>query len=869
MVEYANMAFNLKNIFGDSNSAFLKSTREIVQKINSLEEGMKALQDSDFPGRTLELKRRLAEGETLDAILPEAFALVREGSFRTLGQRHYDVQLLGGMALHRGNIAEMRTGEGKTLVATLPAYLNALAGKGVHVITVNDYLSKRDASWMGQVYSFLGLSVGVINSQNVSYLYDPAHTDKPARTTDGVQSGGDKDRDELGSFKVEYEFLRPVSRKEAYGADITYGTNNEFGFDYLRDNLAQTSAGIVQREHFYAIVDEIDSILIDEARTPLIIAGEAGDSEKLYQTFSGIARSFKQGEDYEVDEKLKAITLTAEGITKAEKELGLDNIYTEKGIKYVHHLETAVRAQSLFIRDKDYVVKDGEIIIVDAFTGRLQPGRRWNEGLHQAVEAKENVDIKKETRAIASITFQNYFRFYKKLSGMTGTAKTSAEEFEKVYNLQVVTIPTYRDIKRADHNDLIFKTEKGKFQALARKVKELHKSGQPVLIGTVSIEKNELLAAYLSQEGIPHTVLNAKNHEREGEIIAQAGKKSSVVVATNMAGRGIDIVLGGLPQDKDKSEEIKALGGLYVIGTERHEARRIDNQLRGRAGRQGDPGNTQFYVSLDDDLMRVFGGDGIKNMMSRLGFPDDQPIENKIITRSLENAQAKIEGFHFDSRKHTLEYDNVMNYQRKIVYDRRRKMLLADKEEVKTYFNSLIEGLPAQAGTDIEAVVKDKIEKVGEDAFWDTTRRIILYVTDILWTEHIETMDYTRSSVNLRAYGQRDPLVEYKKEGLRLFKDMEDNFKEQVFSLVATINQDASKAPEQPAPAPKLIESHAEHQQFDDVSKNQNKSLPEASPVVSGPKVGRNDPCPCQSGKKYKQCGLLDTDEHRRLMAEK
>ncbi len=837
--------FDITSWFGDGTSGYIKSLKPQLQKIESLEEGYKALPDTAFPEKTQELKTRLKEGATLDDILPEAFALVREASRRTLGQRHYDVQLIGGMVLNKGNIAEMRTGEGKTLVATLPTYLNALEEKGVHVVTVNDYLSKRDGSWMGQVYAFLGLTVGVINSQNVSYVYDATHTEN-------------KDHDETGLFKVEYEFLKPSSRKESYACDITYGTNNEFGFDYLRDNLAPNKESMVQRGHHYAVVDEIDSILIDESRTPLIIAGQAGDSEDLYHTFAKIAKQMIKGEDFEVDEKLRAISLTGAGITKAEQALNIDNIYTEKGIKYVHHLETAIRAQAVFLKDKDYVVKDGEITIVDAFTGRLQPGRRWNEGLHQAIEAKEGVKIQKETRAIASITFQNYFRFYKKLSGMTGTGKTSEEEFQKVYNLSVIAIPTHREIRRVDHNDQIFKTEKGKFQAIARRVKELHTKGQPVLIGTVSIEKNELLAAYLMQEGIPHTILNAKNHEREGEIIAQAGKKGSVVVATNMAGRGIDIILGGAPYNESAHEEIKALGGLFVLGTERHEARRIDNQLRGRAGRQGDPGETQFFVSLDDDLMRVFGGNRIKGMMESLGFPDDQPIENKIINRSLENAQKKIEGFNFDARKHTLEYDNVLNVQRTAIYARRRKMLESDMNEIEGYVSELVAN-----NEEMQKVVEEKIAQVGKEPFYETARRVILYVTDILWTEHLETMEYTRSSVNLRAYGQREPLIEYKKEGLRLFKEMEENFKEQVFSLMKTISNEPQKPVEETeTPASKYIEIHE--------SKNQELADEGNAPVQNGEdKVGRNDPCQCGSGKKYKHCGIQNTAEHQKLMAEK
>jgi len=583
-------------IFGDESSKFLKHAGKSVSKINAFEEAISKFKDEDFPKKTEEFKEKIAKSKDINAtiseILPEAFALVREAAKRNLGERHYDVQLIGGLALNSGKIVEMKTGEGKTLVATLPAYLNALSGAGVHIVTVNDYLARRDAVLMGQVYNFLGLSVGVINSNNVSYLYDATHLSAQAGKEE------DKKRDQTGEFKIVYDFLKPSTRKEAYAADITYGTNHEYGFDYLRDNLATSVNDLVQRGHNFAIVDEVDSILIDEARTPLIISSASSDSEDFYIKFYQIARQLKRDTDYTVDEKLKAISLTDEGITKAEGLLGVENIYTEKGIKYVHHLETAVKAQAIFEKDKDYVVKDGEVIIVDPFTGRLQPGRRWSEGIHQAIEAKEGVKIEKETRSSGSITFQNYFRFYKKLSGMTGTALTSAEEFLKVYGLDVIVIPTNRPVVRVDHPDLIFQTETGKFQAIARKVKELNAKGQPVLIGTISIEKNELLSVYLRQEGVPHTILNAKNHEKEGEIIAQAGKRGAVTIATNMAGRGIDIKLGGNPIVPEEYEAVKNAGGLFVLGTERHEARRIDNQLRGRSGRQGDPGETQFYVSL-------------------------------------------------------------------------------------------------------------------------------------------------------------------------------------------------------------------------------------------------------------------------------
>ncbi len=766
------MAFSFLQSLFDSGA--IKKYQKKVDLINSLEDSLIEIRDEDFPLETQKLKERLVQGETLEDILPMAFALVREAAKRTMNKRHYDVQLIGGMVLHEGNIAEMRTGEGKTMVATLPVYLNALNTKGVHVVTVNDYLARRDATWMGQIYSFLGLSIGVINDQGASYVYDPTHQEF------------DEERDESGAFKVVQQFLRPCSRKDAYQADITYGTNSQYGFDYLRDNLAIKKDDIVQRGHAFAVVDEVDSILIDESRTPLIISSAVADSGALYKTIAGIANKLIVNEDYTVDEKLKAIQLTDDGITKAERLLGVGDLYTEKGIRYVHHLETAVRAKALYIKDKDYVVKDNSVIIVDPFTGRMQPGRRWSEGLHQAIEAKEGAKIEQETRSVASITYQNYFKFYKKLSGMTGTAKTSEEEFLKVYGLSVVTVPTHRKTQRIDHNDLIFQTEEGKFMAIAKKVRELHEKGQPVLIGTVSVEKNELLNAYLKKENIPHQVLNAKNHEQEGLITAQAGQKGSVVIATNMAGRGVDIILGGNPSTADEQEEVKSLGGLFVIGTERHEARRIDNQLRGRAGRQGDPGETQFYVSLEDELMRVFGSERIKNMMASMGIPADQPIQNGIVSRALENAQKKIEGFHFDARKHTLEYDNILAYQRELIYSRRRSMVEGSQGHIISTLYAI--------GHDetIESLVKEKIELVGEEAFWENVRRIILYTTDSLWVEHIDTMEYLRQSVGLRAYGQREPLVEYKKEATRLFREMEERLRDQVITLLSGISENTA-----------------------------------------------------------------------------
>ncbi len=813
----------IKNIKNTGKTS-ISSLKTVVESVNFLEDEFSKLSDDGLKEKTLEIKARLVEGAEADDVFPEAYALVREASKRTLKQRHFDVQIMGGIVLHKKGIVEMRTGEGKTLVATLPAYLNALSGDGVHVVTVNDYLSRRDAVWMGQIYSTLGLSVGVI-THDESYIYDPNHRDL------------DETRDTLGSFKVVHQFLRPCSRKEAYTADITYGTNSEFGFDYLRDNLEYETSKLRQRGHSYAIIDEVDSILIDEARTPLIISAPSSDSGELYGVFAKIAKQLKKDADFTVDEKFKSIQMTDDGITRAEKILGIENIYTDGGVKYVHHLETAVRAEALFIRDKEYVVKDGAVTIVDEFTGRLQPGRRWSEGLHQAIEAKEGVEIQKESRTYASITYQNYFRLYKKLAGMTGTAATSSEEFYKVYGLDVVEIPTNRIMKRADHNDLIFQTEIGKFKALSRRVKELHTKGQPVLIGTVSIEKNELLSAFLKQEGIPHEMLNAKNHEREGEIIAEAGKRGRVTVATNMAGRGVDIKLGGAVLNTEATEEVKNLGGLYVIGTERHEARRIDNQLRGRSGRQGDPGETQFYVSLEDSLMRVFASDTIKKMMGRFGIPEDEPIENSLITKSLESAQTRIEGFHFDARKHVLEFDDVLNHQRKIIYERRRKILVGQANDIKEQV-SLIVGDDEELSKQIE----ERKKVLGNDeGFYEVVRRMILQTIDMFWVDHLEMMDYLRGSVNLRAYGQRDPLVEYKKEGLQLFKRMEISIDDEVAKLLPHIGVGAFLSEEK-----KLKEVRDQAALITGGSGNSVNKEKE--------NVGRNDSCPCGSGKKSKKC---------------
>ncbi len=858
----------ISKIFGGANDRIVGKLNEKVGEISAFEEKYQKIPDNEFWVMTENFKKRLNEGENINNVLVEAFAAVREASRRTLGQRHYDVQLVGGMVLNEGKIAEMKTGEGKTLVATLPAYLNALSGEGVHIITVNDYLSRRDAAWMGQIYNALGLSVGVLNHES-SFLYDP---------TFEADLREDKIRDTLGSFKVVHEFLKPVSRRDAYLADITYGTNNEFGFDYLRDNMAYQAADMVQRGHNFAIVDEVDSILIDEARTPLIISAPDMESGELYRIFSRVALQMNQDEDYTVDEKFKAVSVAEAGIEKVERMLGIQNIYTEKGIKYVHHLEQALRAKALYQRDKDYVVRSGEVIIVDEFTGRMMPGRRWSEGLHQAVEAKEGVEVQKESRTLATITFQNYFRMYRKLSGMTGTAATSSEEFHKVYNLEVVQIPTNRPLIRKDSPDRVYQTEQGKFTAVAREIKERNSKGQPVLVGTVSIEKNERLSELLKREGVKHEMLNAKNHEREAEIIAQAGRKGAVTVATNMAGRGVDIILGGNPPSDEEGAAVRGAGGLYVLGTERHEARRIDDQLRGRSGRQGDSGETQFFVSMEDDLMRIFGSDRIKNMMGRFGIPEDQPIEAKMVSSAIESAQAKIEGFNFDSRKHVLEYDDVMNKQRTAVYERRRKILFGSDEEVKALawdyvrrevdsvvdmYNAepekdavkLINDIKAHFGENndlslvsgienveeirekLQAQVKSSWEKKASEFgtnFPQILGQFLLRANDTLWIDHLEAMEYMRSSVRLRAYGQRDPLVEYKNEAVRLFREFETMLRAQFTGLVfnSTVTTSAPLIKQMP------------------ISNNKNVSLPAGIST----KIGRNDPCPCGSGKKFKKC---------------
>jgi preprotein translocase subunit SecA len=827
----------LTKLFGDPNEKYLRKLQPTIDKINNLEPKFEHFSNEELKGKTEEFKQRLRKGETLDDIMPEAFALAREAAKRTLHQRHFDVQLIGGIVLNQGKIAEMVTGEGKTLAATLPAYLNALEEKGVHIITVNDYLARRDTVWMGQIYHALGLSVGCIVHEK-AYLYDPLYqSEEGAREMKNEklkikndENGRDEERDRIGGFKVVKSYLRPVSRKEAYLADITYGTNNEFGFDYLRDNMAPAPESQVQRTFHYAIIDEVDSILIDEARTPLIISQPDIESSKWYREFAGIIPRLKENIDYNIDEKMKAATLTEEGIGKIEKILGLSNIYAAKGIKYLHYLEQALRARVFFQRDRNYIVKDGEIIIVDEFTGRLMPGRRYSGGLHQAIEAKEGVEVQPESKTLADITFQNYFRMYKKLAGMTGTAVTSAEEFDKVYGLEVIVIPTNKPMRRNNLPDCVYKTEKGKFKAIVEEIKQRHQKGQPVLVGTTSIEKNEYLGKLLDREGIPCQILNAKHHEREGQIIAQAGKLGAVTVATNMAGRGVDIILGGNPSSPEEAEKVKQLDGLHVIGTERHEARRIDNQLRGRTGRQGDSGSSQFFVSLEDDLMRVFGGDRIKSLMEMLKVPEDQPIEAKILSNSIEKAQNRIEGMNFDSRKHILEYDDVISKHRNKIYFQRKEILEKNYKELRDFIQEIIKKeiekivafhlkedgfdfekifdelktifpIPDQIHSEIKRITEQtelvnylfglskiifqkKEEKESKENMERILRFVCLRAIDIFWSEHLDTMEHLKDSVRLRAYGGRDPLVEYKTESHKIFQQVQAALNSQISRTV-------------------------------------------------------------------------------------
>lgn len=836
----------LKRFLGDNNDKEVKRLRAKVDEINGFEEGLKNLSDSSLARCTDKFRDRLAEGETLDDILPEAFAVVREASRRILGMRHFDVQMMGGICLHEGKIAEMRTGEGKTLVATLPTYLNALTGKGVHIVTVNDYLAKRDSIEMGRLYNFLGLSVGLV--------------------------------------RHDMDF---PERKYAYSCDITFGTNNEFGFDYLRDNMVVDMKQMVQRELNYAIVDEVDSILVDEARTPLIISGPGTKPTETYVRMAKAVNVLQEGVDYTVDEKAKTVAPADTAIPKIEKALGIKNMYDPENMEMSHCFMAALRAKALMKRDRDYVVKDGEIIIVDEFTGRLMQGRRYSDGLHQAIEAKEGLEVQRESQTLASITFQNYFRMYNKLSGMTGTAKTEEDEFLKIYKLPVIVIPTNRPIARIDHPDVIYKTKRAKYKAVANDVEAIHQKGQPVLIGTTSITQSEELSRILSQRNIPHNVLNAKFHEQEAEIIADAGQKSAVTIATNMAGRGTDIKLG---------EGVPELGGLFIVGTERHESRRIDNQLRGRAGRQGDPGESRFYLSLEDDLLRLFGSDNIAHIMDRLGMGEDDPIEHKLITRSIENAQKKVEGRNFDMRKHVLEYDDVMNQQREVIYGERRKVLLGDnlrehilgmlggiiEAQMNQYANDKLypeewslenlitdaEGIYAPKGRmkleELEDMSRDELQDFltqvaeesytqreqlfGEDNMRELEKIIMLRVVDNRWMEHLDRMDMLREGIGLLAYGQRQPLVEYKIRGHEMFNQMIASIQNDIASLIFRVNiitreqQEAMERENQQ----RMAAAKANH--GDDFQENVKQ------PVKNGEKIGRNDPCPCGSGKKYKNC---------------
>ncbi len=791
----------LSKIFGDPQKKILKRLEKRVETVNALAEKYEKMSDAELKKQTDVLKKKLSKkGATLDSILPDAFAVVREAAKRVIGERPYDVQLIGGMALHDGNVAEMKTGEGKTLVATLPTYLNALEEKGVHVVTVNDYLAQRDAGWMGQVYAFLGMSTGVIINE-ASYLFDDEY-------------------DNENHSDPRMKKLRPVSRKEAYAADITYGTNNEFGFDYLRDNMVNDSEMLRQRELNFAIVDEVDSILIDEARTPLIISAPAAENPESYYTFSKIAAKLSS-EDYTLDEKRRSVALTDTGVEKVQKMLGIKNLYTPEHVRSVYHMDQSLRAETLFKRDKDYVVTNtGEVVIVDEHTGRLMQGRRYNEGLHQAIEAKEGVPVLQESMTLATISFQNYFRQYKKLSGMTGTAFTEAEEFQQIYSLDVIQIPPNRPIARQDKEDLIFKTEKGKLKAVADAIKEYHRQGRPVLVGSGSIAKNEMIASYLEQEGIKFELLNAKNNEHEADIVARAGEKGAITLATNIAGRGTDIKLG---------KGVKELGGLVVIGSERHESRRIDNQLRGRGGRQGDPGETQFYVSTEDDLMRIFQGERIATLMDRLGVSEDMPIQNSAVSKTLEAAQKRVEGYNFDTRKNVVQYDNVINRHRKVVYTMRRKILEGDdigpeierliNEKVKEladlplnnnpkFVEEFIQVFPVDE-SDVKEFASEKKDKtryekalklakkaykakekeIGESDLRGVEREVYMAVLDTLWMQHLENMQHLREGIHWRSVGQRDPLVEYRSESQKLFSSLQNNLQSEVLNTIFRIQK--------------------------------------------------------------------------------
>ncbi|WP_297217038.1 preprotein translocase subunit SecA [uncultured Desulfovibrio sp.] len=832
-----------KKIFGTSNDRYLRRLRPLVARINALEPEMEQLADEDFAARMQQYREEVQSGKrTLDDLLPPVFALVREASRRVLGMRHYDVQLIGGIVLHKGRIAEMKTGEGKTLVATLAVSLNALSGKGVHVVTVNDYLARRDAEWMGKLYSFLGLSTGII-----------------------------------------VHGLDDEQRKAAYAADITYGTNNEFGFDYLRDNMKFYAEQLVQRGHNFAIVDEVDSILIDEARTPLIISGPADEDVSTYRVMDGIVRQLTP-EHYTVDEKARTAMLTEEGVARCEELLHIENLFDPANIAAQHGILQSLKAHHVFKRDVDYVVKNDEVVIVDEFTGRTMEGRRYSDGLHQALEAKEGVTVAAENQTLASITFQNYFRLYDKLSGMTGTADTEALEFQQIYNLTVVSIPPNRPMIRKDYPDLIFRTRKEKYEAILKAIKELYESGQPVLVGTISIETSEMLSAHLKRMGIPHNVLNAKQHEREAEIVAQAGQKGKVTIATNMAGRGTDIILG---------EGVRELGGLHILGTERHESRRIDNQLRGRAGRQGDPGSSRFYLSLEDDLMRLFGSDRISGLMEKLGLKDGEAIENRMVTRAVEGAQKRVEAHHFEIRKTLLDYDNVMNQQREVIYSLRREIMVeSDMEPVLREFRSdvlddaygqldhanadtmeetraavmarladifnlgrvLEPGSPLPEREDCEKAIDQIFQQLQEEAqamYQPILRYFLLEELDRCWKEHLRNMDALRDGIGLRGYGQKDPKLEYKRDGFEMFQNMLFHIRENVFRTLTRVHVQP-ETPEEPAP--ELDLRHKDEEQDLSYFGGSEVEAPKATPARAGRQVGRNDPCPCGSGKKYKKC---------------
>ena len=872
----------LTKILGSNERALNKLGRPIVESVNLLESEFQRLPDGEMRSRTEVFRARVREGEEPDDLLPEAFAAVREAAKRTLGQRHFDVQLIGGAVLHQGKIAEMKTGEGKTLVATLPAYLNALGGDGVHLVTVNDYLARRDAQWMGAIYHLLGLSVGVLQ-HDAAYIYEPS----------GPGSG------------QGMESLQRVERREAYQADITYGTNNEFGFDYLRDNMVIELSQRVQRKLTYGIVDEVDNILIDEARTPLIISGPAEESGKEYYRFARLVPNLRQEEDFTIDEKHRSVSLTGEGMSKVEKLLSLKNLYDPDNFRLVHFVENALKAHALFERDREYVAKDGEVVIVDEFTGRLMPGRRYSEGLHQALEAKEGLSVQRETVTYATITLQNYFRLYSKLSGMTGTAATEAEEFWKIYKLEVLEIPTNVPMIREDTTDLVYRDQKAKYEALVEEIAEKQQQGQPVLLGTTDISRSEVLSELLTNEGVPHEVLNAKQHEREAGIIAEAGRPGAVTVATNMAGRGTDIVLGGNPEALDISREqweadhnkVVDAGGLHIVGSERHEARRIDNQLRGRSGRQGDPGTSRFFVALDDDLMRRFGGDKIKAVMSWAGLPEDAPIENKMISRSIEGAQVKVEAYHFDMRKHLVEYDDVVNTHRDVIYDEREKVLqganlranirsMVEDEisgTVGRYIAQLapeewdLDGLIAElqsifplgkelssaghlAQMDPEEIERLLIENSNElyeeqevrvtpDLMRTIERQLMLRVIDGHWVQHLTAMENLRQGIGLHAFGQRDPLVMYKKEGHEMFQNLLDRIQYDIVHTVYHINVGGS-GPDGKSPAgrPKGPDG-GESVMAGVMARKSREPVP-----TGGRKLGRNEPCFCGSGKKYKRC---------------